>query len=1083
MGNTLSINLPTYSFALPRFGRNKLLRAGIQAQPVRAHYTKTEGNLHYYSCDNGDELVICTPRSRLPSRCSCQYVLRAVQAIRDPKRLSRQLKLIWLRHPLDKWPSLPQEISESWEHQFRFVGENVATDTPGLRPPQLGAIHAVAAHLIVSTKPCTVVMPTGTGKTDTMIALLVYLRCSQVLLIVPNDVLRSQSASEFMELGCLREVQAVSAATAGPIVGLLRKGIQRRAEARSLTRAANVLITTPQILKNCSTEAMAEIVSSTSHLFIDEAHHIAAPTWAEIRSAFEDKPTVQFTATPYRRDGRLVDGKIVFNYPLGRAQEDGYFRHIDLLEIEEYDEEKVDEHIALKAIERLREDEKNGFNHLILARTKPRSQAEKLAQLYRVLAPDLHAVAIYSGLPVAEKKERLASIESGKSKILVCVDMFGEGFNQPNLKIAAMHKIHKSLPITVQFIGRFTRHAKGVGDASIVLNLADPQVSSDLQSFYSFGADWNAVLRRKSETVIEREISLQDLIESFKGTLPKHLPLWNLRPGLSTVLFSSDAPKWSSTTFAESLPESAECWHAVSDKDRTAIAVIASENEVKWGKYRDIKDLQWTLVLAYWNEDKNLLFIYSSDYDAVNCDAIAKSLLGSDVKPVTGQPVFRIFSDVKRPMVRNLGAAKSGSVRYTMYFGPDVTEGLSQIEKASSEVSNLFGWGFESGNRVTFGCSVRKGKIWSHSGGSIACWRSWCDAIGEKLNNSSLDFATLLKDFLRPEELHDRYQSAPLYIEWGEGILKSVEQRVKIFFGKVECALTEVDLTVTEFSDSGPIKFSINSGSLIADYQLKFELSPDGTVVTPVYERVKGPEISIQVGSGQRKTLVERVVRDPLVVTYADGSFSYNEFLVKCTNQGELNKERLNSLEWENIDIKNESQGPERDITSIQHRVCELISEDFELIYNDDASGEAADVIAIKEDSKSKEIFLQLIHCKFSSEDTPGSRIADFYEVCGQAQKCIKWKHGGFRALAEHMRRREQNWNKNGHTRFIKGDLRLLKLLEQISRASRLSLEVTIVQPGLSGGIASVDVLRLLGGTELYLRETADAKFSVICSP
>ncbi|WP_235819678.1 hypothetical protein [Caldifermentibacillus hisashii] len=38
--------------------------------------------------------------------------------------------------------------------------------------------------------------------------------------------------------------------------------------------------------------------------------------------------------------------------------------------------------------------------------------------------------------------------------------MFGEGIDIPNLKIAAIHDKYKSLPITLQFIGRFARTKK-----------------------------------------------------------------------------------------------------------------------------------------------------------------------------------------------------------------------------------------------------------------------------------------------------------------------------------------------------------------------------------------------------------------------------------------------------------------------------------------------------------------------------------------------------------------------------------------------------------------------------------------------
>ncbi|WP_396136918.1 MULTISPECIES: DEAD/DEAH box helicase family protein [unclassified Amycolatopsis] len=41
-------------------------------------------------------------------------------------------------------------------------------------------------------------------------------------------------------------------------------------------------------------------MDACSHLFIDEAHHVAAVTWSNIRDAFIDKHVIQFTATPFR---------------------------------------------------------------------------------------------------------------------------------------------------------------------------------------------------------------------------------------------------------------------------------------------------------------------------------------------------------------------------------------------------------------------------------------------------------------------------------------------------------------------------------------------------------------------------------------------------------------------------------------------------------------------------------------------------------------------------------------------------------------------------------------------------------------
>jgi hypothetical protein len=58
----------------------------------------------------------------------------------------------------------------------------------------------------------------------------------------------------------------------------------------------------------------------------------------------------------------------------------------------------------------------------------------------------------------------------------------------------------------------------------------------------------------------------------------------------------------------------------------------------------------------------------------------------------------------------------------------------------------------------------------------------------------------------------------------------------------------------------------------------------------------------------------------------------------------------------------------------------------------------------------------------------------------------------------------------------------LYQLSDDVTRY-RPELEITIVQPGLSRNGASHPVLHLLGCTETYVREVANASLQVHCSP
>ena len=68
----------------------------------------------------------------------------------------------------------------------------------GLRRPQIGALHAALAHATRSTEPATIVMPTGTGKTETMLALNALQRFQRLLVVVPQMrcASRSQASSK-----------------------------------------------------------------------------------------------------------------------------------------------------------------------------------------------------------------------------------------------------------------------------------------------------------------------------------------------------------------------------------------------------------------------------------------------------------------------------------------------------------------------------------------------------------------------------------------------------------------------------------------------------------------------------------------------------------------------------------------------------------------------------------------------------------------------------------------------------------------------------------------------------------------------
>lgn len=130
----------------------------------------------------------------------------------------------WIYHPDVDGVLSPAQARDTWFAAFNFIGEGQLLEGQvGLRRPQLGALHAIHAHWTTKDDVATVVMPTGTGKTETMLAALISARCTRVMVVVPADALRTQLALKFYTLGILKDPRSVllGAGVLRPIVGIL----------------------------------------------------------------------------------------------------------------------------------------------------------------------------------------------------------------------------------------------------------------------------------------------------------------------------------------------------------------------------------------------------------------------------------------------------------------------------------------------------------------------------------------------------------------------------------------------------------------------------------------------------------------------------------------------------------------------------------------------------------------------------------------------------------------------------------------------------------------------------------------------
>lgn len=226
-----------------------------------------------------------------------------------------------------------------------------------------------------------------------------------------------------------------------------------------------------------------DMAEKPSLIVIDEAHHAVAKTYAEVMNAYPEARKLGVTATPCRlnkkgftdlfdvllqswstkkfiADGRLslydymsikadsIDQRMVFG--LTKRGADGDFSLKEM-------SEKLD---VQPSIERLCDtilryaSNKKGIVYAIDIK-----HAEHIAEQYRVHG--IHAVAISSKTPNDERRLTIDNFKAGLIQVLVNVDLFGEGFDCPDVEFIQLARPTLSLAKYLQQVGRGMRVFEG----------------------------------------------------------------------------------------------------------------------------------------------------------------------------------------------------------------------------------------------------------------------------------------------------------------------------------------------------------------------------------------------------------------------------------------------------------------------------------------------------------------------------------------------------------------------------------------------------------------------------------------------
>ncbi|MBN7435543.1 DEAD/DEAH box helicase family protein [Mycobacteroides abscessus subsp. abscessus] len=940
---------------------------------------------------------------------------------------------------------------------------------PLWRAPQKGALGSLLSYWsLPHQNPAVISVPTGAGKSAIATAVPYLLGASRVLVVVPSRDLRKQLADDFRNESVLRSIGArvgKGAPTVLEVTGLVDNW-------ESL-RGADVVVGLPQSISPANYET-APPTDLFDLVVIDEAHHAPAATWRAILDHHSTTRSVLLTATPQRRDGQRIPGDIVYHYPLRQALAERIYKEVQPVVVgleAGASREAVDRAVA-EEVTRIMNTAAHSTSAL-LVRASTIERAHELSSLYAGLGLDLPVLAS-RGMTIQQREMTKEQLKRGDIRGVTVVDMLGEGFDLPRLRVAAYHDKHKSTVATVQLIGRLARVEADYPQESVIVTPGDvdvyPQLQGVVRRLWAEDADWTLVL----PGLIDDEIEAIRADRSYAVQLqeaPPELSVEAIAPSVQAILYEVSEQGWAPKFTSGVVPEELHVgqvvrgatvfYSAVTPGGNSLVVVTSTRERPKWHLAPGLDTDEFAIHLLTWRPaaqtgQVGVLAVNSRDQGVVNVLLEVLDVPESS-RPANPQRLQDAFDSLERLSVSNVGVRNTylgseGVPSYKMFAGKGVDRGLRDADTGRGALGHAMAQIEGAGGSYTAGVATGKGKMW--------------ESRHVKLRH----YEEHISDFI------DRYWFPPAQPRGR--LLPTMSRGMRIDEFPAESLIAAIELDPALYVQGRYI------GDVpLADLQLREDpqeqRSPDRLPLAgfsptddeiPVWRGWQDKEghfhdivpVMVRRGYGSEAVLSELFTSRPPSIYYSDGRTVIGPTLYAPIDvRRELPDIPFTVLDWSNVDITREVETNSLEPETVGDAFKRWLLARPKVhrhrwILNNDGPGEIADYIVLEVSPKPVEVSLTLWHAKAAGGD-PSVRVSDVQVVLAQAIKCRRWATD--RGLWDELGARLVG-NRSPRLRIIEGREGLLRVLcglvpehSMYSFAKfvpKVNCTIGIVQPGIS---------------------------------